>query len=185
MENQEEPVKRRADFDYKVWVCNDGRDGIFVVPKSCRVSVTHVSDADDGERRHELISRMNSNDRSEMSSLDAVYLYTRPLDVDSLTGKRTVPTNEGKDSRASPQCVLSHESFYLVLSISIREEIEETIKSRNFERIFVSFLDHDSRCSTKCDATNTQIQGTFQIDKNHFSLLQPTPASPLSFLVAK
>jgi len=184
-EEENEETKKFVPFEYKIWVCNDGRDGILVVPKSCRVSVTHVSEDDDGQRRYEAISRMNTKNRTEMSSKDAVYLYTRALDVDSSTGIRTVPENEGKDSRASPACVLSHESFFLILPLPIRSEMEETIRARNFERIFVSFLDEENHCSTKCDLTDTQIQGTFQIDKNDFCLLHSPPASPLSFIIPK
>lgn len=171
------------NFRYRLYVCNDGKDGVLMVPHTCRVSVMHVSGAENGTSRHELIESMNSADKNTLSTMDSIYVYTRALDVNAETGEKTVPTNKGRDSQPSPVCILTHESFFLVLPTHVKTDIGLMLAEKNLDQLYVTFIDADDHCSTKCSVTHTDIPGTFVLNKSDFPLLHSPPASPLSFLL--
>lgn len=172
------------ESEYNFWIVNDQSDGLLIVPESCRASVIHVSDADDGEKRMAAIQDRNNSDRANLSSRASIFMYSRPLD--SCDGSAlTVPEDSGRNSRASPTCILLEESIYLVIPESLMLQVSARIRSDNLDRLLVSFVGSDKTCSTRCTKSNRQMSGTLVLDKSEFGILdvEEAPKSPLEALL--
>lgn len=172
------------DPEYNFWIINNQSDGLLIVPESCRTSVIHVSDADDGEKRMAAIDDRNSN-RAGFSSHASVFMYSRPLDAACDGSAPLVPENSGRDSRASPTCLLLEESIYLVIPQTLMSQVSARIRSHNLNRLLVSFVGSDKTCSTRCAKSQREMSGTLILDKSEFGVLdvEEAPKSPLAELL--
>ena len=174
------------DNEYKIWVVNNKKDGVLCVPESCRVSVIHVSDQEDGKKRLAAINTRNSKCKTELSSHESIYVYSRPLDCCG-GGHAFIPPNSGRDSRASPECILLEESIYLVIPSDVKTSVKECIEMHDLDRLLVSFMSPDKTCSTHCSMTQRKMDGTIIISKEEFGVLHVNidnpPTSPLAQLL--
>ena len=174
------------DHEYRIWVVNNKTDGVLCVPESCRVSVIHVSDQNDGEKRLAAIKARNAKARSELSSHESIYVNSRPLDCRD-GGSAFIPPNSGRDSRASPECILLEESIYLVIPSDVRTAVKHCIELHDFDRLLVSFMSPDKTCSTQCSLSQRKMDGTIIINKGEFGVLDvdatEPPTSPLAQLL--
>tara|TARA_E500000178_G_C16642681_1_gene582680 strand:- start:114 stop:671 length:558 start_codon:yes stop_codon:yes gene_type:complete len=172
--------------EYKIWVVNNKTEGVLCVPESCRVSVIHVSDQDDGKKRMAAIEARNAQLKSALSSHESIYAYSRPLDCCE-GGRAFIPPNNGLNSRASPECILLEESIYLVIPSGVRTSVKNCIEEHGLGRLLVSFMSPDQTCSTQCALSQRQMNGTIIINKEEFGVLDVEldnpPTSPLSQLL--
>tara|TARA_B100001027_G_scaffold179558_1_gene130943 strand:+ start:180 stop:743 length:564 start_codon:yes stop_codon:yes gene_type:complete len=172
--------------DFKIWIVNNKTDGILCVPQRCRVSVIHVSDEEDGEKRMAAINALNSQCKKTLSTHESIYAYTRPLDCHE--GQvPIVPPNSGRNSRASPECILLEESIYVVIPHLVRSSVKKCIEQHDLNLLYISFMSDDQTCSTQCSMSRRQISGTIVIKKSEFGVLDvdplEEPKSPLAKLV--
>lgn len=167
--------------EYNIWIVNNKRDGVLLVPETCRVSVIHVSDQSDGEKRMAAIEARNKNGRVDLSSQESIYMYSRALDYQD-GSNAVIPPNRGRDSRASPECILLEESVYMVIPGDVKADVCRCIEKNDLDRLFVSFIGSDQQCSTQCAMSKRKINGTLVIDKSEFGVLEldNPPRSPLS-----
>ncbi len=167
--------------EYNIFIANNKRDGVLLVPENCRVSVIHVSDQNDGEKRMAAIEARNKNGRVGLSSQESIYMYSRALDYQD-GSNAVIPPNSGRESRASPECILLEESVYLVIPGDVKTDVCRCIEENSLERLLVSFIGSNQQCSTQCAMSKRRMNGTHVIDKSEFGVLEldNPPLSPLS-----